>query len=122
MPLHCRHCHLRCQVGLVSLVNRDLEKFVVSHLHLDYLESVFLSSFLQLIKIENVFIYFKLLFWLTISSSHFQSKINKLYDLIYYVNSTEPSFHDNYLGETGRRIIKRVEDHSGRDHALLIVK
>ena len=32
-------------------------------------------------KIQSVFIYFKLIFWLTISSTHFQSKINKIYIL-----------------------------------------
>ena len=31
------------------------------------------------LKISNVFIYFKLIFPLTISCSHFQSKINKIY-------------------------------------------
>ena len=44
------------------------------------------------------------------------------HDLIYYVNWTEPSCRDNYVGETGRRIIERIKDHSGRDHASHMVK
>ena len=28
----------------------------------------------------------------------------------------------NYVGETGRRIIDRIKDHNGRDHATHIVK
>ena len=39
------------------------------------------------------------------------------HDLIYYVYCTERSCRDNYVGETGRRIIERIKDHSGRDHA-----
>ena len=35
---------------------------------------------------------------------------------------SEPSSRDNYVGETGRRIIERIEDHSGRDHASHMVK
>ena len=34
----------------------------------------------------------------------------------------EPSCRDNYVGETGRRIIKKIKDHSGRDHASHTVK
>ena len=41
---------------------------------------------------------------------------------MYSVNCTEPSCHDNYVGETGRRIIERIKDHSGRDHASHLVK
>ena len=44
------------------------------------------------------------------------------HDLIYYVNCTEPSYRDNYEGETGRRIIERIKDRSGRDHASYMVK
>ena len=44
------------------------------------------------------------------------------HDLIYYVNCTEPSRHDNYVGEIGRRIVERIKDHSGRDHASHMVK
>ena len=44
------------------------------------------------------------------------------HDLIYYVNCTEPSCRDNYVGEIGRRIIERIKDHSGRDHSSQMVK
>ena len=44
------------------------------------------------------------------------------HDLIYYVNCTKPSCRDDFIGETGRRIIERIKDHSGRDHALHMVK
>ena len=44
------------------------------------------------------------------------------HDLMYYVNYTEPSCRDNYVGETGPRIIKRIKNHSGRDHASHMVK
>ena len=30
------------------------------------------------------------------------------HDLMYYVNCTEPSCRDNYIGETGRRVIERI--------------
>ena len=43
-------------------------------------------------------------------------------DLIYYVNCTKPSCRDNYVGETGSRIIERMEDHSRRDHPSHMVK
>ena len=42
--------------------------------------------------------------------------------LMYYVNYTEPSCRDNYVGETGPRIIKRIKNHSARDHASHMVK
>ena len=41
---------------------------------------------------------------------------------MYSVNCTEPSCRDNYVGETGRRIIERIKDHSGRDHASHLMK
>ena len=44
------------------------------------------------------------------------------HDLIYYVNCTEPSCRDIDPGETGRRIIERIKDHSGRDHSSQMVK
>ena len=34
---------------------------------------------------------------------------------MYYVNCTEPSCRDNYLEETGRRIIERIKSHRDRD-------
>ena len=44
------------------------------------------------------------------------------HDLIYYANCTKPSCRDNYVGESSRRIIERIEDHSGRDHSSHMVK
>ena len=44
------------------------------------------------------------------------------HDLIYYVNCTKPSCHDNYVRENGRRILEIIKDHSGRDHATHMVK
>ena len=44
------------------------------------------------------------------------------HDLIYYVNCTKPSCRDDFIGETGRRIIERIKDHSGRDHSSQMVK
>ena len=42
--------------------------------------------------------------------------------LICYANCTEPSCRDNYVGETGRRIVEIIKDYSGRDHASHMVK
>ena len=33
------------------------------------------------------------------------------HDLIYYSKCPEPNCNENYLGETGRRIIERTSDH-----------
>ena len=43
-------------------------------------------------------------------------------DLRHYANCTEPSCRDNYVGESGRRIIERIKDHTSRDHASHMVK
>ena len=51
-----------------------------------------------------------------------KTKFEHQQDLVYYVKCTEPSCRDNYVGETGRRIIERIKDHSGRDHASHMVK
>ena len=51
-----------------------------------------------------------------------KTKFEHQHDLVYYVKCTEPSCRDNYVGETGRRIIERIKDHSGRDHASHMVK
>ena len=42
--------------------------------------------------------------------------------LIYYVNCTKPSCRDDYIGETGRRIMERIKDHSARDHSSQMMK
>ena len=36
-------------------------------------------------------------------------------DLVYYSKCPEPTRNENYLGETGRRIIQRSAGHCGRD-------
>ena len=41
---------------------------------------------------------------------------------MYYLNCTEPSSRDNFVGETGRRIVERIEDDIGIDHASHVVK
>ena len=51
-----------------------------------------------------------------------KAKFEYQHDLVYYVNYTEPSCRDNYVGETGRKILERIKDHSGRDHASHMVK
>ena len=51
-----------------------------------------------------------------------KTKFEHEHDLVYYVNCTEPSCSANYVGETSRRITERIKDHSGRDHALHMVK
>ena len=51
-----------------------------------------------------------------------KTKFEHQHDLVYYVNCTEPSCCDNYVGKTGRRIIERIKNHSSRDHASRMVK
>ena len=43
------------------------------------------------------------------------------HDLV-YVNCIKLSCCDNYIGETGRRIIERIKYHSSRDYASHMVK
>ena len=63
-------------------------------------------------------------------NSRFQikDKINEKHkhDIIYYTKCPEAYCTEKYLGETGRRVIERVDDHAGKDkqshllkHALL---
>ena len=37
------------------------------------------------------------------------------HDLVYYSNCPEPTYNEDYLGKTGRRIIERSADHCGKD-------
>ena len=48
---------------------------------------------------------------------HIKDKTNEKHkhDLIYYAKCPEPSSTEEYLGETGRRIIERTADHAGED-------
>ena len=38
------------------------------------------------------------------------------HDLIYHVKYSEPTFIDDYVGESARQITGRIKDHNGRDH------
>ena len=42
------------------------------------------------------------------------------YDLVYYVKCPDQSCNQDYLGETGCRIIERAADHSGKDINIYI--
>ena len=42
-------------------------------------------------------------------------KISHQHDIVYYVACPEPGCVEDYIGETGRRLNKRVIDHNGRD-------
>ena len=44
------------------------------------------------------------------------------HDLIYYVKCLEESCTDDYIGESGRRVIERVKYHNGRDKSSHILK
>ena len=44
------------------------------------------------------------------------------HDLIYYSKCPEPNCDKDYLGETGRRIIERAADHSGKDKQSHLLK
>ena len=44
----------------------------------------------------------------------FNKRFRHKNDLIYYVNCAEPSCCDNYIGETGHRIKKRIKYHNSR--------
>ena len=51
-----------------------------------------------------------------------KTKFEHQHDLVYYVKFTEPSCRDNYVRETGRRVLERTKDDSGRGHASHMVK
>ena len=44
-----------------------------------------------------------------------KTKDQHKHDLVYYSKYPEPTCHEDYLGETGRRIIERSADHCGKD-------
>ena len=44
-----------------------------------------------------------------------KQKINTSTILFYYSNCPEPTCNEDYLGETGRRIIERSADHCGKE-------
>ena len=59
-------------------------------------------------------------------SSCFKTKDRMIFDhehdLIYQVKCPEESCTDDYIGESGRRVIERVKDHNGRDKLSHILK
>ena len=44
------------------------------------------------------------------------------HDIVYHVNCPEESCEDNYIGESGRRLVEGVKDHGGTDNKLHISK
>ena len=44
-----------------------------------------------------------------------KTKDQHKHDLVYYSKCPEPTCNEDYLGETGRRIIERSADHCGKD-------
>ena len=58
-------------------------------------------------------------------NSWFSAKDKKFWtqhDLIYYVHCKRPSCCVNYDGDTGRRLVERIKDHSNRDYDSHMVK
>ena len=44
------------------------------------------------------------------------------HDLIYHTKCPEPTCIDDYVGESARRITKRIKDHNDRDHTSHVLK
>ena len=44
------------------------------------------------------------------------------HDLIYHTKCPEPTYFDDYVGESPRRITERIKDHNGRDHTSYVPK
>ena len=44
-----------------------------------------------------------------------KTKDQHKHDLVYYSKCPEPTCNEDYLGETGRKIIERSADHCGKD-------
>ena len=44
-----------------------------------------------------------------------QTKKDHQYNVVYYAKCPEEQFTEDYTGETGRCLIERVKDHSGKD-------
>ena len=44
------------------------------------------------------------------------------HDLIYHMKCPEPTYIDDYVGESARRIIERIKDHNDRDHTSHVLK
>ena len=50
------------------------------------------------------------------------TKIQHEHDLIYYSKCQEPNCDQDYLGETGRRMIERAADHCGKDKQSYLLR
>ena len=48
-----------------------------------------------------------------------KTKDQHKHDLVYYSKCREPTYNEDYLGETGRRIIERSADHCGTNKQSL---
>ena len=44
-----------------------------------------------------------------------QSKFEHQHDVVYYADCPNEKCRENYIGESGRRILERIKDHNGRD-------
>ena len=44
-----------------------------------------------------------------------KKKLDHEHDLVYHVKCPEESYTDDYIGESGRRVIEQVKDHNWRD-------
>ena len=51
-----------------------------------------------------------------------QTKKDHQHDLVYYERCPEEQCTEDYTGETGRRLIERVKDHSGKDSKSYLFK
>ena len=51
-----------------------------------------------------------------------RSKFDHQCDMIYYVDCSNETCRENYIGESGRRISERIKDHNGRDFKSHILR
>ena len=88
--------------------------FVIYFLSFRFSECLF-SSLVFMTNNEN---------FLLNSRFQIKDKINKKHkhDLIYYTKCPEAFCTEEYLGETGRRIIAGIADHTGKDKQSHLLK
>ena len=51
-----------------------------------------------------------------------KTKLEHRHNIVYMAKCPEPSCDANYIGEAGRRILERVNDHNGRDNKSHLLK
>ena len=51
-----------------------------------------------------------------------QNKFQHQHDVVYYADCPNQKCRENYIGESGRRISKRIKDHNGRDQKSHILR